>query len=271
MFAIFPKLYNAIKNQNINEISLLVREYFEPTSLNTNKINLNKLIKNIGVQVTTAHISNNSLGFIVAKDENGIFDIQILINSNYNFMPFEKDFLIAHLLGHLFFDIQPKIIDNIRINNNGFKETYSPLQRYLKRTNIQKHNHEDLIDDFAISLFINEHIIEQLKMSLTQTSQNIADIIKYWSKKLNIPHNVLNKKLEELNNKTMINKYNLKPYATLKDLTQLSDNIYAKDIRNNILIPQHNTKQTIVSKSTKNPEELLKKIRKIAKKIDATI
>ena len=270
MFAIFPKLYNAIKLHNINEISLLIRKYFNPSSLNTNKINLNKLIENIGIQVKTAPISNNSLGFIVAKDENGIFDIQILINSNYNFIPFEKDFLIAHLLGHLFFDIQPKIIDTTWINN-GFKETCSPLQRYLTRTNIQKHSHEDFIDEFAISLFINEHIIEQLKMSLTQKPQNIADTIKNWSKKLNIPNNVLNKKLEEIKNKTIINKHNLKPYATFKDPTQLSKDIYPKDINNNIRISQHNTKQAIVAKSTRNPDEFLKKIRKIAKKIDANI
>lgn len=138
MIAIFPEIAAAAADMQIETVSFLVRKYFGQGQAFTPKLNVIKLSQAVGIPVSTVELSE--YGALVVKDDKGRFSAQILISSSVPVGP-ERNFLVAHLLGHFFLHAQPHIVRG-EWKNTGFKESFSPMLRF------QQGNY-DVLDEYS--------------------------------------------------------------------------------------------------------------------------
>jgi hypothetical protein len=131
MIAIFPELAKCVLVNNVSRLTMLTKQYYAPEHAEGKKLNVADLINNIGIQLCRGPIKE--LAVILAKDSNGIFEVSIILNNKLDLRDEEHQFLLAHLLGHFFWHIQPKIAKG-EWGSSGFRELVSPYQRFFKQS-----------------------------------------------------------------------------------------------------------------------------------------
>lgn len=155
MIAIFPEISHCAKEGDIERLVLLVRRYFLSEKPFSPRTDIDALVNSYGVVVREMPMDHEAA--ICWKDENGTVEIVGCIKSRSR-SPYERKFLLAHMLGHVLMDIQPKIADG-ELQTSGYRESESPVDRYENKSwdHVGEANVEDVedrADRFAASLLM---------------------------------------------------------------------------------------------------------------------
>jgi IrrE N-terminal-like domain len=174
VIAIFPELVACANERNIEELAKLVLRYFASGKFQR-RISMEKVAERFGIKINRR--DGNSLGMIAARDEKGKFSIGCAIKSNLPFA--EEQFLIAHLFGHFLLHIQGHIARG-EWGSSGFKESDSPLQRYLRSadpTAVSKCDPKDIeADNFAANLLMPSAVIHR-SIAAKIPHQDLANLL----------------------------------------------------------------------------------------------
>lgn len=191
MIAIFPKTVEYAVTGDIEKLVCVTREYFGGKRAYSARIDLEDIFKSVGINIET--ISYHSRGALVAKDQKGTFKIASVINQDVH-DPRERKFLLAHLLGHYFLHIQPKIAGG-DLAIQGIREDTSPMLRYGQGT-FQKHHlskteqQDAEADNFAAALLMPLGFIKRSLERTTDTNK-LAQLF-------DLPIPVLTRRMESL-------------------------------------------------------------------------
>ena len=125
MIAIFPEIVRVASKEDVEFLAVLVRKYFAGEKATSPKLDIATIYKNMGIWLEKKFLDDQ--GVIIVKDEKGLFSISAIVQPDINGP--EERFLLAHLLGHYFLDIQPYLARG-DWSASGFRETRSALSRY---------------------------------------------------------------------------------------------------------------------------------------------
>lgn len=127
MIAIFPETLASAAKGDIEELAVVTRRYYGGEEKFAPNPDIASLVMRVGLEVETLPIEG--LGALVAKDEQGVFSITAFLSPLID--KAGSRFLLAHMLGHYFLDIQPLIAKG-DWQRSGFRETICPLRRYTQ-------------------------------------------------------------------------------------------------------------------------------------------
>lgn len=127
MIAIFPETLASAAKGDIEELAVVTRRYYGGEEKFAPNPDIASLVTRVGLEVKTLPIEG--LGALVAKDEQGVFSITAFLSPLVD--KAASRFLLAHMLGHYFLDIQPLIAKG-DWRRSGFRETICPLRRYTQ-------------------------------------------------------------------------------------------------------------------------------------------
>ena len=127
MIAIFPETLSSAAKGDIEELAIVTRRYYGGEEKFAPCPDVASLATRIGLEVKTLPLEG--LGALVAKDEQGVFSITAFMSPLVD--KFASRFLLAHMVGHYFLDIQPLIAKG-DWQRSGFRETACPLRRYTQ-------------------------------------------------------------------------------------------------------------------------------------------
>lgn len=125
MIAIFPEIVSCAKSGDAEKLAVLVRKYFGGDETFSPRPDLIKMMRQAGLEVQELPIASQAA--LLAKDEKGSFRIVAVLNESV--AADKKRFMLAHMLGHVLFDIQPKIAKG-DWEASGFRENQCPMARY---------------------------------------------------------------------------------------------------------------------------------------------
>ena len=125
MIALFPELSAAAAALDVERLAVLVRRYFGGSEMFSPRPGVRPLAQSAGLDVETLPL--NVHGALLAKDERGAFKIVAVLAPGL--APAAERFLLAHLLGHYFLDIAPKIA-GAELVTSGYREVADPMHRY---------------------------------------------------------------------------------------------------------------------------------------------
>ncbi len=191
MLAIFPELAAVAANQDIETLACLVRRYFGGEQTFSPKIDMQALACNVGIKISSITIED--YGAIAAKDQSGSFVVDIVLAELADGDRQERNFLIAHMLGHYFLHIQPFLLRG-EWSNTGFKEEYRPLLRY-QQDSYSLHQNQELMweqeaDRFAAAILLPKSLLLRAKKKLSR----IETIAQFF----NVSILFLERRLEEI-------------------------------------------------------------------------
>lgn len=170
MIAIFPEIAAAAADGQIELVSYLVRKYFGQSEKFLPSIDLVNLSHYLGIVIH--HATMKEFGLLAVKDEKGKITAKIVISNQVEGL--ERQFLIAHLLGHFFLDVQCSLARG-EWKGGGFRETCSPLPRFLQNTyeslDEPERSQEESADAFASALILP-------KAMLMKAQKKILDMEK---------------------------------------------------------------------------------------------
>ncbi len=156
MFAIFPQFVElAAQKKHVEALASAFRQHVQVVDIEPHEFPIDSALKNFGIEVHEQPLTE--CGAIVIKDRQQEFQPYLLLPSTQYRLG--RRFLLAHLLGHLFFDIQP-LISQGKNFPRGIKEHESPLSRYLKNPPKQAAS-ETLCDEFAAELLVPARMIHK--------------------------------------------------------------------------------------------------------------
>jgi hypothetical protein len=186
MIAIFPEIAAAAAGSDVERLAVLVRKYFAGTQAQSPKVDPRSLLIGAGVEVQRLPLGGKTLAALLAKDERGAFNIVAVLNTSgatKNIMatdtPAER-FLLAHMLGHVLFDIQPQVARG-ELQVTGYRESFCPLKRYgqggidAETQEAAAQRKEERADDFAaavlLPLAMTRKAIVSFKGDMEKTAQ----------------------------------------------------------------------------------------------------
>lgn len=170
MLAIFPEIVAIAKRRDFERLAIAVRTYFLSNQSTNPRLDIVDLAENVGLNVEDVPL--NHFAALVVKDENGKFTANLFIKSG---LPaYEREFCLAHGLGHFFLHILPQIAD-ADWKTGGFKETSSPLERFVKRRMPTKsHDIEAEADFFAAALLLPSGMVKRAYAALKTVERTAA-------------------------------------------------------------------------------------------------
>lgn len=151
MIVIFPEILRCLEQDHPEELAALVRRYFAGEQASSHRPDLIRLIRNTGIQISERKTPCH--GVLLTKDLQGKASAYILFTPEKSHA--RTRFLLAHLLGHFFLEIQTQITGNLP-QSQGIGESISPLTRYESQIyeSMSKHDIEKRADLFAASLLM---------------------------------------------------------------------------------------------------------------------
>jgi Zn-dependent peptidase ImmA (M78 family) len=152
MIAIFPEISNCAAQGDVERLAVLCRQYFGGDETAAPQIDLLRIFQDMGISVGSQNL--DSFGAIAVKDERGRFQMALAYQRGLALE--EERFLLAHMIGHVLFDLQPRILAG-ELKVSGLKETVSPLQRYTVSTGSKTQLELDIearADAFAAALLL---------------------------------------------------------------------------------------------------------------------
>lgn len=152
MLAIFPELVDLAQKQDIEYLSVRIREYFGGEVARKPLLDMDRVLDGFGITTQTVELGYPAA--LVADDKGGTFNAGMFFDVTVTGA--QRNFLQAHLLGHFLFEFQ-SLIANGELKKTGYKETLLPLNRYTS----------DLIDP-AISQkdFLREDLCNRFASAL---------------------------------------------------------------------------------------------------------
>lgn len=155
MLAIFPQLKSCVEKGRREHLAVLVRQYFGGGFATKPQIEMESLVEDFGIKVCNGPL-NQYVGATLVEDNKGEFKVSLLISDGLN-QP-ERQFMLAHMLGHFLFDIQNQLAVGDLLTR-GFSESISPMVRYEQayypdiKQNVDAQR-EERSDDFAACLLM---------------------------------------------------------------------------------------------------------------------
>lgn len=273
MIAIYPKIIYHSQQKNIETLSCLVREYFGKNNAYAKHLNIKRLLENIGIKFVLSSDSK-VLGSVICKDQKGAFNITIEINKQLENSVREK-LMIAHLLGHYFLHIMPKIAEGEICDQMDYRETLIPIlsnysdSNLLKTKSLMKKEQE--ADFFGASLLLPKRytILAYEKLNSLNEMASFFDmpekVLKFRLQSLNIDlmqknsDNITSSGMEIGNYKSKRNSKKQPPRKAI-EVDSASESSKYKELKDPISKSENNL--------TKNA---LSNIRRLAKKIDSSV
>jgi Zn-dependent peptidase ImmA (M78 family) len=169
MLAIYPELSQMARSGKIEELSVAVRKYFGGTSYASPRIKVSSLLHEIGIPVLKGN--SPDVGLIAAKDHGGTFSCQIGIR--HGIPESEENFLLAHLLGHYFLDVQLLVL-NSDAKQWAARERCLPHLRYTHQNNLDSKDdlqNDAVLDQFAASLLLPKSMVVRAFEKLHSTEK----------------------------------------------------------------------------------------------------
>jgi Zn-dependent peptidase ImmA (M78 family) len=190
MLAIFPEISSCAAASDCERLAALVRKYFGGDNPGALVLDLQKIIDSIGIPIS--YRSMSLAGAIAYRDKDGKFEVSMMASDALG--SFAKRFTLAHLLGHFFLHIQPKIAQG-DADQGGFKEQISPLDRYqdglgLEDLTAVQFAQEDLADRFAAAILVPGGLLKRL-----MTQETSLDAL---ASRLQVTSQFLTRRLEDL-------------------------------------------------------------------------
>jgi Zn-dependent peptidase ImmA (M78 family) len=174
MIAIFPEIMSATDSGDVEKLAILARKYFAGKDRFRPAPDLNALAESAGISIERVPLEVH--GVLAAKDVKGTVTVAAFVNKNLG--ADEQRFLLAHMLGHFFFEIIPMVARG-EWSASGFRETFSPLKRFAQNISYDQNRSvelakELLADRFAGALLMpvamvikaSEKIRDQAKLAL---------------------------------------------------------------------------------------------------------
>ena len=155
MLAIFPQLKSCVEKGQREHLAVLVRQYFGGRLAAKPQIDMEGLVEDFGIAICRGPL-NQYVGATLVEDCKGQFKVSFVLSEGFNTT--ERQFMLAHMLGHFLFDIQHQLASG-DLKTRGLSESISPMVRYEqayypdigKSEDVQR---EERADDFAASLLM---------------------------------------------------------------------------------------------------------------------
>ena len=128
MLAIFPEIAAAVSSQSLENLACLVREYFGGQQKYSPVLDVPALVKMVGIE-QSIFPGLGCHGVLAVKDQGGAFQVTFVLGGSSQ-DSIEHSFLLAHQLGHYFYDVQPYLLRG-EWQDSGLKELQCPYHRYL--------------------------------------------------------------------------------------------------------------------------------------------
>jgi len=167
MIAIFPEIAGRAAAGDSESLAILVRRYFGGAETESPKPDIRQLLSNVGIRIETMPMEG--CGALLAKDDRGSFEIVAIVQAGCE--KISERFMLAHMLGHFLFDIQPRIARS-DWTVSGFQEAGCPLRRYSNGFMATELSAADLrveerADDFAAALLLPRGMVKRAIERLT--------------------------------------------------------------------------------------------------------
>jgi Zn-dependent peptidase ImmA (M78 family) len=156
MIAIFPKIAGCAASGDIERLAVLVRDYYAGDEKFAPQLDLAGLTQRAGIVLSSQQI--DGMGAILVTDQRGTFQVHVVLHQDL-VQKEERDFLLAHLLGHFFIDLQP-LIARGDTKINGIKEFQSPLERFA-RGGTKAERADASADQFAAALLLPRGMLKR--------------------------------------------------------------------------------------------------------------
>lgn len=171
MIAIFPAISACAASGDVEKLGVLVREYFAGDNKFAPQLSVEPMLKHMGIPVS--RIALDGIGALVAKDQNGRFEITAVINPHSSAC--HERFLLAHLLGHYLLHVQPFIARGDWLLS-GFRETQCAMDRYaegIRGSSLSpfEAKRELQADLFAAALLIPKGMVKRAMTKLGDTQK----------------------------------------------------------------------------------------------------
>lgn len=162
MIAIYPKLIQLGRSGQIEALACAVREYYGEGQAYAKSLNVWQLCQSIGISLRERDELAGGLARIVARDERGQFEICIERSAKMS-GTLTDQLLIAHLLGHGFLDLVPKIAEGEIRSPAVFSEGVVPILSSYEAEGLWKTERslslEHNADHFALALLMPKRFI----------------------------------------------------------------------------------------------------------------
>ena len=167
MIAIFPEIENCVSSGRTEQLVCLVRQYFAGRLVYAPALDPARVLEGVGIGVS--FMSLDSMAALLARDEKGAFRVALVLNEDLRESP-DRNFMMAHLMGHYFLHIQPRIAAG-EFCISGFREDESPMVRYVQRTPVAADDadqaKEEEADRFAAALLMPAGMVRRAAEKLT--------------------------------------------------------------------------------------------------------
>lgn len=159
MIAIFPEIAAKAASNDFENLAVLVRKYFGGSDTYAPCPDMAALVDNVGIKIQ--RVPFECEGALLARDERGTFEIIAIVREGTEAEA--ERFLLAHLLGHFLFDVQP-LIARGDWTVSGLREVVCPERRYsngfstadVSAAELKK---EERADDFAAAILMPRGMI----------------------------------------------------------------------------------------------------------------
>lgn len=148
MIAIFPATLACAAKGDIEELVVIIRRYYGGEETFAPCPDVKGIAARVGFCVEK--LPFDGVGALVAKDERGVFAITAIVAPHVDQVA--ERFLLAHMLGHYFLDIQP-LIARGEWQRSGFRENACPLRRYSQGDLTKEPPSYDLAKEMRADLF----------------------------------------------------------------------------------------------------------------------
>lgn len=165
MIAIFPEIATKAARGDIENLAVTVRRYFGGRDTFAPSPDVAELVDNVGVLVQRVPFECN--GALLARDERGAFEIIAVVREGTEAAA--ERFLLAHMLGHFLFDVQPLIAQG-DWTVSGLREVVCPMRRYIRdpgvrnaeaTVSVAERQKEARADDFAAALLMPKGMVQR--------------------------------------------------------------------------------------------------------------
>jgi Zn-dependent peptidase ImmA (M78 family) len=161
MFALFPEILHVTEKGDPEALALLVRKYFGENQIYAPRLRVGDFYRNAGIDLSFEEIPGYAR--LDAWDSKGQYFVQCRLNPRFP-NPREQNYALAHLLGHVFFDLHPKMA-NGELQRSVFEESISPAERFVKSSGPLA-KAEMLADAFALNLLLPRGMVKKAVTTL---------------------------------------------------------------------------------------------------------
>lgn len=162
MIAIYPKIIHLAKARQIESLACAVREYYGEQQAYAKSLDVWRLCQGIGIGLRERDGLNGGLARIIARDERGQFELVIERDAQIC-RTLTDQLLVAHLLGHGFLDLLPKVAEGEIRSPQVFTEAVVPILSSYEAEGLWKSERsldlERYADHFALALLLPKRFI----------------------------------------------------------------------------------------------------------------